>query len=91
MKLKKIELKKTKLEKDSKKINSYLNFISSNDIIGLKKKFSNNKLDFNLFMEEVEIELMWQDYIYSVYSDKIKLMKNLENELNEIIQMIESK
>ena len=34
--------KKTKLKR-FKKINSYLNFISSNDIIGLKK-FSNNKL-----------------------------------------------
>ncbi len=85
LKLKKIELKKTKLEKDSQKINSYLNFISSNDIIGLKKKFSINKLDFNLFMEEVEIELMWQDYIYNIYSDKIQIdEKNLENEINEI-------
>ena len=38
-----------------------------------------------LFIEEVEIELMWQDYIYSVYSDKIRIdEKNLENELNEI-------
>ncbi len=85
LKLKKMELKKTKIEKNSQKINAYLNFISSNDIIGLKKKFSNNKLDFSLFIEEVEIELMWQDYIYNIYSDKIKIDENnLENELNNI-------
>ena len=36
-------------------------------------------------MEEVEIELMWQDYIYNIYSDKIQIdEKNLENEINEI-------
>ncbi len=85
LKLKKIELKKTNLKKNTQQINAYLNFISSNDIIGLKKKFSNNKLDFNLFIEEVEIELMWQDYIQKIYSDKIQINEeNLENEIKDI-------
>ena len=35
-------------------------------------------------MEEVEIELMWQDYIYNIYSDKIQIdEKNLENEITK--------
>ena len=76
-KLKKIELSKYNLKVDQQKINNYLNGISSNNINSLKDKFLNNGIDFQLFYEELEIDFLWQKYIYQVYSKKLRLMKKI--------------
>lgn len=74
LKLKKLEIDKFNLKKrETDKVNTYLNSISSNNIIGLQDKFKNNNLDFQLFVEEIETELMWQELIYKIYSKKIKI------------------
>lgn len=87
LKLKKIELKKTTIQKDNKQINSYLNSISSNDIVGLRKKFENNGLDYELFVKEIEIQFKWQELIYKLYSKKIQFDEGIINkDLEKLIK-----
>ena len=86
-KLKKIELSKYNLKVDQKKITSYLNSISLNNINSLKEKFSNSGIDFQLFYEELEIDFLWQKYIYQVYSKKIEIdEKNINQELENLLK-----
>ena len=86
-KLKKIELSKYNLKVDQKKITKYLNSISLNNINGLKEKFSNSGIDFQLFYEELEIDFLWQKYIYQVYSKKIEIdEKNINQELKNLLR-----
>lgn len=86
-KLKKIELSKYNLKVDQKKITSYLNSISLNNVNGLKEKFSNSGIDFQLFYEELEIDFLWQKYIYQVYSKKIEIdEKNINQELENLLK-----
>lgn len=88
LKLKKIELDKYKIKKDDRKTQMYLQSISSNDINKLKKKIEENNLDYQLFLSEVETELMWQELIYKIYSKKIQINENeIEREINEILKI----
>ncbi len=72
-KLKKIELSKHDLKDDQNQINTYLLSISFNDIDGLKKKFKNYDLDFEIFLDEIKTQLKWQRFIYKIYSNKIEI------------------
>ena len=86
LKLMKIELSKYDLKDSPDKLNSYLKTLSSN-IVSLKKKFLDNKLDYDLFLDEIKIKLKWQDLIYLIYSKKIELdERSIDIELQEIIQ-----
>ena len=81
-KLKKIELKKYNIKKNTSRINSYLKSISSNNVSGLKMKFEENNLDYELFMDEVEVQSMWQELIFKLYSKKFSIDETLiEQEL----------
>ena len=87
LKLMKIELSKYDLKDSPDKLNSYLKTLSSNNTVSLKKKFLDNKLDYDLFLDEIKIKLKWQDLIYLIYSKKIELdEKTIDIELQEIIQ-----
>tara|TARA_B100000963_G_scaffold361513_1_gene397346 strand:- start:14747 stop:15670 length:924 start_codon:yes stop_codon:yes gene_type:complete len=84
LKLKKIELSKYNIPKNTKIINQYLMSVSSNNVESLKNKFEDNNLDFQQFLDEIEIQTKWQKFIYEMYSSKIQLdensiNKNLEN------------
>ena len=86
-KLKIIELEKFKIKKDSNKINLYLNSISANDLSAFKNKFKSNNLDYDLFLEEVEIQTKWQNFIYLFYKDKIKIDENsVKDDLKRIVE-----
>ena len=86
-KLKKIELSKYNLKVDQQKITNYLNSISSNNVNSLKDKFLNNGIDFQLFYKELEIDFLWQKYIYQVYSKKIEIdEKNINQELKNLLK-----
>ena len=86
-KLKIIELKKYKIKKNNSQINSYLNLVSDNDITKLQDKFKNNNLDYDLFLEEVEIQTKWQNFIYLFYKEKIEINENtVEEELKKIVE-----
>lgn len=85
--LKKIELSKYSLKKDDAKINSYLNSISSNNISELKSKFKVNKINFEIFLEEIETEFRWRNLIYNNYSKKISIDPNvIQKEIKKMIQ-----
>ena len=71
--LKKIELKKYNFKRDSQRINTYLNSISSNNIDGLKLKFKINNINFETFVDEIDIEFKWRNLIYTAYSKKINV------------------
>ena len=68
--LKKIELRKYNFKRDSQRINTYLNSISSNNIDDLRLKFKMNNINFETFVEEIDIEFKWRNLIYSAYSKK---------------------
>ena len=86
-KLKKIELSKHNFAEDYEQVNKYLNAISSNDIEGLKKKFADNGLNFNLYLDEVKTQFKWQKFIYKKYSNEISIDENIiENEIEKIIK-----
>lgn len=86
LKLKKIELEKFKVEKDERRINSYLNSISNNNIEAFKKKFVENNINYDLYLDELDIELRWQRLIYSLYAKKITVDENtLDKEIEQII------
>ena len=70
-KIKKIEVTKYKIQDDSNQLRTYLKSISSDNILGLQKKFEENNLDFKLFLEEIKIQLKWQKLIYQIYSKKL--------------------
>ena len=87
LKLMKIELSKYNLKDSPDKLNSYLRTLSSNNIDSLKKQFLDNKLDYDLFLNEIRIKLKWQDLIYLIYSKKIELdEKSIDIELQEKIK-----
>ena len=86
-KLKIIELEKFKIKKDSNQINLYLNSISGNDILALENKFKINNLDYNLFLEEIEIQTKWQNFIYLFYKGKIEIDENsINNDIEKIVK-----
>ena len=86
-KIKIIELSKYSITIDRLQIDQYLKSISSNNVQNLKDKFKNSNLDFALFEKYVETELMWQKYIYQIYSKKIDIdINQVKDELKELIK-----
>jgi peptidyl-prolyl cis-trans isomerase SurA len=84
--LKKIEVSKYGVKKNDTKVNSYLKKISP-DISELKKSFLNNNIDFQLYLDEITIEFMWQDLIYKIYSKKIDINESvIDKEINDYIK-----
>ena len=61
------------IKKDEGRINSYLKSISGNNIQNFKNKFFENNLDFELFLDEVDTEIRWQQLIYTLYGKKIDI------------------
>jgi len=90
-KLKLIELSKYNFEVSDLQLNQYLNSISSNDIGSLKKKFDDNGLDYELFIEELKTGFRWQQFIFSLYSKKINIDPvQVEKELQNLIKINEN-
>ena len=52
----------------------------------LKNLFEANNLDYNLFLEDLKTEFIWQNLIYEIYFKKINLdEQEVTNELNKLI------
>ena len=65
LKVKKDELKKYEMIKVEKiEINNSLDSLSKGDLIQFKNKFQDNKLDYNLYIDELETELRWRKLIF---------------------------
>ena len=88
-KLKQIQLQNFNYKINQQNLNSYINRISDNNVEKLKKKFNEYKIDYNLFVKEVETELKWQQFIFNTYSKKIQIDESSLDE--EIKEMTDSK
>ena len=91
IKLKEIEIEKYKIEINEKdlalRMNNYLNKISSNNIPKIKEVFDNYGVDYDMFQNEVKTELLWQNLIYRIYSNKITIdEQGLNLEIEELIK-----
>ena len=87
LKLKEEELSKHNFIVNQFELDQYLNSISSNNIDLLKKKFVNNNLDYDLFLEEIKIEIKWKKLIIAKFSQKINIdPSQVDVELNNFVQ-----
>lgn len=87
LKLKKIQLEKLNFEIDNQSIFNYITSMSKKSISDLKIIFNNYNLDFDLLVEEIEIDLKWQQFILKNYANKIEIDENeITAEIEKIIQ-----
>tara|TARA_Y200000002_G_C22591753_1_gene625534 strand:- start:133 stop:1065 length:933 start_codon:yes stop_codon:yes gene_type:complete len=89
-KLKKEEIKKYKYSKGNDlRVSNYLKNLAKKFNTSpekLKTLFDTNNLEFNLFLEDIKTEFVWQNLIYEIYSKKINLdEQEVTNELNKLI------
>jgi len=86
-KIKEIELERYKFETDKKRVETYLNRISSNNIENLKRKFKNNNISFSIFLSEIETQFKWQQLILNSYNKQVKIDEDVVNkEIKKIIK-----
>tara|TARA_E500000178_G_scaffold284432_1_gene285601 strand:- start:2508 stop:3461 length:954 start_codon:yes stop_codon:yes gene_type:complete len=84
------ELKKYKFDLDQTKYNNYLiktaAQLNVKNVSEIKNLFKLNNIDYNLYLEEVKINLAWQQLIYQLFSSKISIdEEQIINELEKII------
>ena len=85
-KIKEIELDKYNYNVDNTRVENYLKSISAGDVSNLKK-FQDNKISFDLFLEEIKIQFKWQQLILDKYSKKIEInQENLDKEIEKILK-----
>ena len=88
-KIKQIEIKKYSVENYSKKdLNNYILNIASNrfqtNIPGLKDIFKKNSINFNSFINNFKIELLWNTLIFQLYKNQTNInLVEVENELEK--------
>ena len=88
-KLKKVEIERLNIFAEDKKVNEYIDNIGkkyNTNKDGLKKMFSNNSIDFDLYYDEIKTELSWQQIIVKLYINKINIEDNrIELELKKFL------
>ena len=85
-KLKKIELSKYNIKIEESNVMNYLKNISKGNIEEFKNIFKDNNLNYNLYIEEIKIQLGWQQLIYSIYQSKVIVKDDdIKNELKKIL------
>jgi len=67
-------------------LNEQLSRISRNNISDFKKRFINNNLNYELFLEELETEIDWQKLIYILYNKKVQISEEeIEQDMTKIL------
>lgn len=70
-----------------------LNKISSGNIAELKKRFKNNKINYDIFINELKIQTAWQQLIFQLFKNKVQIDENeiikLANEFKDTRQFKE--
>ena len=84
------ELKKYKFNLDETKYENYLiktaAQLNVKNISEIKNLFELNEIDYNLYLEEIKINLAWQQLIYQKFSSKVSIdEEQIINELEKII------
>ena len=57
----------------------------STDLNGLKNIFNTNGIDYEIFFEEIKIEMAWQKMIFRIYKDKININ---DDEINKELEIM---
>jgi hypothetical protein len=87
LRIKKKEVLKFNIIIDEQKINAYLKQISKNDLNNLKNKFKLNKINYEVYVENIKTELSWQRLIYNKYNKKVAVNnKQIENKVQLIMK-----
>lgn len=87
LRIKKIEIKKYKIDTTSNELHNNLKILAKNDIDGFKKIFQINNLDFDGYKEDLKIELAWRKLIYFLYKKKVNIEESeINNELNKLLE-----
>ena len=92
IKLKKNEIIKYNVKQSKQRVDVYLQSTSSRfntNVQGLKNIFENSNINYDLFVEELDIEFKWQKLIFELYKDKIDTNINkdeIDKEINIIIK-----
>ena len=92
IKLKEETVKKFNIDinNNSEQTNLYLNNLSrkyATNIEGLKKIFLANNLDFQIYLNEVNVEFAWNELIFNIYKDKITLNeKEIDKQLEKVVR-----
>ena len=75
-------LKYLTIDIESMDISKQLESISSGNVELFKKNFLNNGLDYDAFLYELKVQAAWQNLIFLLFKDKVKIDENeIVNEL----------
>jgi len=89
--IKKSEIEKYKVTGYNKKdLEVYLNNVAKNlgtNLSGLKEKFNENQINYQTFIENYKIELLWNTMIFQLYKNQTNInIVDVENEVEKIKQ-----
>ena len=91
-KLKKNEVQKFNIQvNNNEQVNNFFKNLSSKyqtDTQGIKKIFKDNKVDFDLYFNEIKTEFDWQKLVFQKFGNKINLdEKEINEELSNFIKI----
>jgi len=85
LKLKSNELVKYNVNVSDLDLNNNLNSISKNNLQNFKNKFLENNLNFELYREDLRIELGWRKLIFNLYNNKVIINEiDIDNQMLKI-------
>lgn len=80
--LKKTEILRLNIIIDKKNIYDYLQRVSNGDLANFKKKLQSYNIDYDIYLNNIETELSWQQLVISKFQDKIYIN---ESEIENLI------
>ena len=87
LQLKKSELEKYQANVSKVELDNYIKSFTKFEVKDLMNLFISNNLDWDLFVDEMKIELMWKRFIFNNYNSKIELdLNSIDDQLNEFIK-----
>ena len=90
--LKLSEIEKYDIEKFNKlELSSYIDNLAKSQnitVLELKKKFANNNLNYDTFIENLKVGYIWNSLIFDLYKNQIEINTvEIENELEQIVNI----
>ena len=83
--IKRKEFEKYNIDINKTNILSQLLAVSANNINELKKKFEVNNLSYEMFEEDIKIEVTWKQFIFQMYNNKVKINeKEIDKQIDKI-------
>jgi len=87
LQLKKSELERYEADVSKIELDNYIKSFTKFEVKDLMNLFISNNLDWDLFVDEMKIELMWKRFIFNNYNSKIELdLNSIDDQLNEFIK-----